>query len=259
MNCCRGWAWPAQIEVQAGKHFVRPRYEISNAKSGRSRISHPNVERVDLVADPKIAELSNLLGKSYVLLAPVLPDGAVEQQVVLPTPMSTAQSNMPVILIVFDLSGQEVARHPFGCLSRDHEACVDIDALVNGSWVGGYGHMELIYDFADGGDADGWLHGLFRYQDRKSGHAAEISFGAHIFNTVLTYRNEPQSYNGPAPGLSTRLFLRLGSQPDDTMCHLIYPASTPWHKNSKTQLILYDGAGMGVAQKTVQIPCGGST
>ena len=252
-----GLAWPAQIEVQAGKHFVRPRYEISNAKSGRSRISHPNVERVDLGTDPKIAELSNLLGKSYILPAPVLPMGRFNS-VVLPTPMSTAQSNMPVSLIVYDPSGQEVTRHPFGCLSRDHEACADIDALVNGSLGEGYGHMELIYDFADGGDADGWLHGLFRYQDRKSGHAAETSFGAHIFNTVLTYRNEPQSYNGPAPGLSTRLFLRLGPQPDDTMCHLIYPASTPWHKNSETQLILYDGAGTGVAQKTVQIPCGGS-
>ena len=42
------------------------------------------------------------------------------------------------------------------------------------------------------------------------------------------------------------------------MCHLIYPASTPWHKNSETQLILYDGTGTEAAQKTIQIPCGGS-
>ena len=42
------------------------------------------------------------------------------------------------------------------------------------------------------------------------------------------------------------------------MCHLIYPASTSWHKNSETQLILYDGTGTEAAQKTVQIPCGGS-
>ena len=45
--------------------------------------------------------------------------------------------------------------------------------------------MELIYDFADGGEADGWLHGLFRYRERNSGHVAETSFGAHIFNAVL--------------------------------------------------------------------------
>ena len=118
--------------------------------------------------------------------------------------------------------------------------------------------MELIYDFADGGDADGWLHGLFRYQHRESGHEAETSFGAHIFNTVLTYRNEPQSYNGPAPGLSTRLFLRLGPAPDDTMCHLIYSASTPWHEKSDTKLILHDGSGAEIASKDLPIPCGGS-
>ena len=58
--------------------------------------------------------------------------------------------------------------------------------------------MELVYDFDDGGEVDGWLHGLFRYRERNSGHVAETSFGAHIFNTVLTYRNEPQSYNGMA-------------------------------------------------------------
>ena len=65
----------------------------------------------------------------------------------------------------------------------------------------GYGHVELVYDFSAGGEADGWLHALFRYEDRVSGHAAETSFGAHIFNTVLTYRSEPQSYAGLHAGL----------------------------------------------------------
>ena len=252
-----GLSWPAQIEIQAGKHFVRPRYEISNTKSGRSRISHPNVERVDLVTDPKIAKLSKMLGKSYILPAPVLPMQNF-RSVALPTPMSKAQNNMPVMLVIYDFLGQEVTRHSFGCLPRNHESFVDIDALVNGYLDDSYGHMELMYDFADGGDADGWLHGLFRYEDRESRHAAETSFGAHIFNAVMTYRNEPQSYNGPAPGLSTRLFLRLGPQPDDTMCHLIYPASVLWHDASDTHLVLYDGAGVEVALKTISIPCGGS-
>tara|TARA_Y100000746_G_scaffold230863_1_gene243335 strand:- start:759 stop:1556 length:798 start_codon:yes stop_codon:yes gene_type:complete len=212
---------------------------------------------VDLVADPKIAKLSKMLGKSYILPAPVLPMQKF-QSVALPTPMSKAQNNMPVMLVIYDFLGQEVTRHSFGCLPRNHESFVDIDALVNGYLDDSYGHMELMYDFADGGDADGWLHGLFRYEDRESGHAAETSFGAHIFNSVMTYRNEPQSYNGPAPGLSTRLFLRLGPQPDDTMCHLIYPASVLWHDASDTHLVLYDGAGAEVALKTISIPCGGS-
>jgi hypothetical protein len=252
-----GLAWPEQIEIHAGKHFVRPRYEIKNAKTGRSRISHPNVERADLKADPKIVELSNLLGKSYILPAPVLPMSQFSS-LALPTPMSTAQENLPVALAVYNPDGQEVARHRFGCLPRDHADCLSLDSLVNGSLGDGYGHMELIYDFADGGDADGWLHGLFRYQHRESGHEAETSFGAHIFNTVLTYHNEPQSYNGSAPGLSTRLFLRLGPAPDDTMCHLIYSASTPWLEKSETELILHDGSGAEIASRDLPIPCGGS-
>jgi hypothetical protein len=122
----------------------------------------------------------------------------------------------------------------------------------------GFGHLELVYDFSDGGSADGWLHGLFRYHDRASGHAADTSFGAHIFNTVLTYKNEPQSYIARPPGLSTRLFLRLGPAPLDTLCHLIYPASTPWRETSATDLILHDGRGVEIARETVAIPCRGS-
>ena len=59
---------------------------------------------------------------------------------------------------------------------------------------------------------------LFRYEDRASGHRAETSFGAHVFNTVLTYKGEPQSYAGKPPGLSTRLFLRLGDGAASTRC-----------------------------------------
>lgn len=255
-----GLAWPEQIEIDAGKHFVRPRYEVFH-KNGRRRIAHANVERSDLKPDPQIPELDNLLGKSYILPAPILPVGRY-RSIALPTPMSTAQENMPIAAVLYDSAGREVARHRFGCLPRNHAATLDADDLLNGdaerALAGGYGHMELIYDFADGGEADGWLHGLFRYEDRRSGHAAETSFGAHIFNTVLTYRNEPQSYAGPAPGLSTRLFLRLGPTPLETQCHLIYPASTPWHAHSRTQLILHDGKGREVATREVAIPCGGS-
>ena len=105
------------------------------------------------------------------------------------------------------------------------------------------GHAELVYDFRDGGEADGWLHALFRYEDRASGHVAESSFGAHIFNTVMTYRDEPQSYSGPPPGLSTRLFLKLGDRTRHSFAVLIYPASAPWHPVSSTALQLHDGTG----------------
>src|SRR5262249_38306343 len=134
---------------------------------------------------------------------------------------------------------------------------LDLDELT-GALGDGHGHVELVYDFAEGGEGDGWLHALFRYRHRASGHAAETSFGAHIFNTILTYRDEPQSYSGPPPGLSTRLFLRLGQGGYDTLCHLIYPASQPWRKVSATDVILNDAFGREVARRHLAIPCSGS-
>ncbi len=252
--------WPAQIEIHAGKHFVRPRYEVIS-RTGRQRISHPNVQRTDLVPDPGIPEIGNLMGKGYLLPAPILPIDRF-RTVVLPTPMSTVQETLPVAAVVYDSDGRTVARHAFGNLPRDHCSALEIDRLVGdttgAALPGGYGHVELVYDFTQGGAADGWMHGLFRYEDRENGHGADTSFGAHIFNTTLTYRNEPQSYSGPAPGLSTRLFLRLGRAPLETQCHLIYPASTSWHDRSDTHLILFDGSGTEITDHKVEIPCGGS-
>src|ERR1700748_775278 len=109
------------------------------------------------------------------------------------------------------------------------------------------GHAELVYDFRDGGDADGWLHALFRYEDRQSGHVAESSFGAHIFNTAMTWRDEPQSYTGPPPGLTTTLFLKLGFAGRRSFAVLIYPASAGWHQRSTTELRLHDSAGRKIA------------
>jgi len=253
--------WPRQLEILAGKHFVRPRYEVTDSRR-RRHIAHVNVERTDLKPDPGIAELGNLMGKGYILPAPVLPPDRWRSEV-LPTPMTTCQEELPVTALIIDASGKELKRHRFGRLPRYHHAAVDMGSLLDGnaSLPSGYGHMELIYDFADGGGvggADGWLHALFRYQSIDSGHAAETSFGAHIFNTVLTYRDEPQSYVAQPPGLSTRLFLRLGREPLDTICHLIYPSSTPWHGKSRTRIILYDGAGVETAERELAIPCGGS-
>jgi len=130
--------------------------------------------------------------------------------------------------------------------------------MLNGKIAGGYGHMELAYDFDAGSEADGWLHALFRYEDLQTGHAAETSFGAHVFNTLVTYKGEPQSYKGPPPGLSTRLFLRVGRAPYDTLCHLIYPASLPWHETSDTVLTLTSAAGSEIAKRALKIACGGS-
>jgi len=250
--------WPQQIEIQAGKNFVRPRYEITTKSNAHMRISHPNVERDDLKPDAKLAGLGDLFGKLYILPAPILPLDRFTS-LALPTPMATTQSHLPVKALVYDARGKLAIEHSFGNLKRSDSVALDINQLLADKKLeGGYGHVELVYDFAAGHEVDGWMHALFRYHDRVSGHAAETSFGAHIFNTVLTYKNEPQSYAGRAPGLSTRLFLRVGPKPYDTLCHLIYPASTPWHPTSDTTLILNSMSGQEVAKKTIRITCGGS-
>jgi hypothetical protein len=58
--------------------------------------------------------------------------------------------------------------------------------------------------------------------------------------------------------LSTRLFLRVGQEPYDTLCHLIYPASTPWHPQSDTAFILTSNQGVEIAKTVVKIPLNGS-
>jgi len=123
-----GARWPQQLEIRAGKHFVRPRYEVIPANSGtapaspresggRRRIAHVNVERTDLKPDPRIPELANLMGKGFLLPAPLLPPERFRTSV-LPTPMATCQRNLPIALLVYDSGGRERARRPFGCLPR---------------------------------------------------------------------------------------------------------------------------------------------
>ena len=163
--------------------------------------------------------------------------------------MATCQEYLPVKLSVYDSQGHSAVEHRFGNLHRGDSAARVVNELLNGNTAMDYGHMELSYDFDTGLEADGWLHALFRYEQRNTGHIAETSFGAHVFNTVMTYKDEPQSYKGPPPGLSTRLFLRVGAPRIETFCHLIYPASLPWQPKSETQLILMSSGGTEVARR----------
>ena len=245
-----GLRWPAQIEVGAGRHIVRPRYEVTEGR--RRRIAHLNVERADLKPDPGIKTLSNLLGRGYLLPFPVLAP-EVFRSLVLPTPMAERQATLPIRLEVFDAEGRKTGERFLGNLARDHGVVVDLAELGAPE-----GHGELVYDFRDGGDADGWLHCLVRYEHRTGGHAAESSFGAHIYNTAMTYRDEPQSYSGPPPGLSTRLFLKLGMGARRSFACLIYPASAAWHARSSTTLLLHDSAGVVMAEAPLSIACSGS-
>lgn len=246
-----GLCWPAQIELRAGRHVVRPRYEV--IEHGRTRIAHMNVERDNLQPDPAIKTLPATLGRGYLLPFPVL-DPARFRSIVQPTPMALTQADLPLRLDLFDASGRKTGEHVLGRLPRAHDTALDLSELAGAA----EGHAELVYDFRDGGEADGWLHALFRYERRDSGHAAESSFGAHIFNTLMTYRDEPQSYSGPPPGLSTRLFLKLGDATRRSFAVLIYPASAAWHPHSATSLTLHDGTGAVVAERALSIACSGS-
>jgi hypothetical protein len=242
--------WPAQIETRTGRHVVRPRYEVR--RQGHSLIAHVNVERADLRPDPGIPTLHNLLGRGYLLPFPILPREEF-RSIVQPNPMAEWQDSLPVRLDVFDQAGRCVAQSFLGNLGRDHDLALDLEEFGADA-----GHAELVYDFREGGQADGWLHGLFRYQHRRSLHVADTSFGAHIFNTAMTYRDEPQSYSGPPPGLTTRLFLKLGEGRRQSFAVLIYPASASWHAWSSTEMQLYDGQGRMIETRPLRIACSGS-
>ena len=113
---------------------------------------------------------------------------------------------------VYDKNGVKAAEHRFGAVARGSIPALAANEILNGALDGGYGHMELAYDFDAGDEADGWLHALFRYDDSETGHArGDEDFGAHVFNTLVTYKGEPQSYKGPPPGLTTRLVLTSGA------------------------------------------------
>jgi hypothetical protein len=247
--------WPAQVELRSGRHVVRPRYEV--VRGGRARIAHANVERADLRPDPGIATLPPQLGRGYLLPLPVLPRVAF-RTLILPTPMAERQTDLPVRLDVFAPDGTMVAEKFLGRLPRDHAVVVDLDELPPGGALVDGGHADLVYDFRDGGEVDGWLHALVRAEHRGSGHVSESSFGAHIFNTAMTYRDEPQSYSGPPPGLTTRLFLKLGDGARRSYSLLIYPASAAWHPMSSTTLLLHDAAGRQIAEAPFAIACSGS-
>ncbi len=250
-----GLHWPAQIEFLAGRHVVRPRYEVRRA--GRTRIAHVNVERGDLRPDPGIKTLHPAMGRGFLLPFPVLPRTRFKT-ILLPTPMAASETNTPLRVDVFAPGGAKLAEHFMGVLPRDHDCAVDLDDILPPGALPDGGHAELVYDFRDGGEANGWLHALFRFEDRASGHAAESSFGAHIFNTLMVYKNEPQSYTGKPPGLSTRLFLKLGFGGRETFCVLIYPASGQWLETSSTILELYDGEGALLETAQLTIACSGS-
>ncbi|MEJ0009919.1 MAG: hypothetical protein WDN72_04970 [Alphaproteobacteria bacterium] len=111
----------------------RPRYEIIS-DTGHKRIAHANVERTDLKPDEQLKDLP-LMGKGFLLPAPILPLDEF-RTVALPTPMATGQVDLPLAVLIFDASGEEVLRHPLGRLKRSDSVALDVGELLQL-----YGHM----------------------------------------------------------------------------------------------------------------------
>ena len=209
------------------------------------------------------------MGKGFLLPAPILPASKF-LTTILPTPMALTQEKLPITALFYNYLGKKVAEFEFGEILRTDSFEITSDIIGDCGLDEKAGHVELIYNFSIATHSvDGWLHALIRYEDKATGHVAESSFGAHIFNTVLTWNGEPQSYSSNPPGLTTRLFLRtassmgisslaVGGEGADTFCHLIYPASTPWHTESNTEVILYASSGKQIASRKINIACGGS-
>lgn len=217
-----------------------------------------NVERDDLGPEPDLAEASRITGKGFILCGPLLPV-AEWSVLVLPTPMATWQQEIALTLRAYGSDGVLVAEHALGKRARGDQQPVALDGILAGKTLaGGYGHLELGYDFAAGTEGDGWLHAIFRFARRDTGRSAETSFGSHIFNVPAVWRKEPNAYLGKPPGLSTRLYLRLPERPGRAMCHLSYPTSGRWRDLSDTDLILYNAAGDKIARAHIGIPCSGS-
>ena len=252
--------FPAQIEITAGRYFVRPRYEVRRGNQMR-RIAHANVERTDLKPDPQIKQLSHTMGKGYIMPLPVLPIEAFDT-IMLPTPMARDEASMPIKAALIDANGTTLSEKFLGNIERHHHMALDVQDWIAEEKLNlseGHGHVEFLYDFREGGEANGWLHALARIEQKSSGHRAETIFGAHIFNTPIIYKDEPQSYINRPPGLTTRLFLRIGHHLGlETMCKLIYPASLPWHPTSDSLVQLMDENGEQVAEAKLEIACGGS-
>ena len=74
---------------------------VTKGNEQRRRIAHANVERTDLEPDPFIPELSELMGKGYIMPLPVPPLDRFSTDA-LPTPMARSQKELPIRIDLID-------------------------------------------------------------------------------------------------------------------------------------------------------------
>ena len=118
-----GVEWPAQVEVRAGRHVVRPRYEVratAARASPTSTSSGPTSSRT-----PRSSRCTTCSGRGYLLPFPVLPPDRF-RSIVLPTPMAESQADLPLRLEVFAADGRKTAERFLGNLQRNHALAVEL-------------------------------------------------------------------------------------------------------------------------------------
>ena len=125
-RCCRTCAGRRRSRCAPGRHVVRPRYEVIRA--GRARIAHVNVERADLRPDPAIPHLPSSLGRGFLLPFPVLRPGALPQHRAADADGGDAGDAADAARCVRP-GGRQVAERFLGCLPRDHDVALDLDAF----------------------------------------------------------------------------------------------------------------------------------
>ena len=156
-----GLHWPAQVELRSRPPRRAP--ALRGDARRPTRIAHVNVERANLRPDPAIATLPTRSAAATCCRSRSCRADRF-RSIVQPTPMADAQDDLPLRLDVFDPEGATRARAlPRLPATRPRASRVDLDALD----APRKGHAELVYDFRDGGEADGWLHALFRYEDAR--------------------------------------------------------------------------------------------
>ena len=237
--------WPRQIELRAGKHVVRPRYEVLAGE--RRRIAHVNVERADLLPDPELPDLAALLGKGYLLPAPILP-GTEWESVLLPTPMALSQTELPLAALVYDRDGKRsgATSASAGCRAITRRRCA--------RRVGDGARRRLrpcragLRFRAHGGERRRLAARAVPLSPSRQRPCRRDQLRRACLQYAAGLSRRAAILCRPAAGLSTRLFLRLGDGAYDTLCHLIYPASRPWRPVSATEIILHDRLGREVAR-----------
>ncbi len=173
--------------------------------------------------------------------------------------MAVSQSELPLAALVYDAEGSEIARVPLGRLPRDHATALSLDAV---SPKGSGTAMAMSSWYTISPVAAAATAGCMRCSAIAIARAAMPpipSFGAHIFNTILTYRDEPQSYVGRPPGLSTRLFLRLGEGEYDTHLPPDLSGLAPVASGrARPRSFFMTREGAEIARAALAIPCSGS-